>query len=792
MKFSESWLREWVNPRVSTAELCDRLTMAGLEIETCEPAAGAFTDVVVGQVKSVTKHPEADRLNVCEVDVGEPALLQIVCGATNVRVGLKAPVAKVGAVLPGITIKAAKLRGVESRGMLCSASELGLAEESEGLLPLPEDAPVGKDFRAYYALDDHILDVSITPNRGDCLSIQGMAREVSALTKTGMTPIETTTVSSLPEITPPSVKLTAKAACPNYLGRYIKGVHPDAPTPVWMKERLRRAGVRSINAIVDVTNYVMLELGQPMHAFDAEQLKGGIDVRFANNGEKIALLDGSEKTLTDFTLVIADESTPLAIAGVMGGLASSVTLTTTNILLESAYFSPKVIAKQRQHFQLNSDSAYRYERGVDPDLQRMAIERATYLITSIAGGKISAVTSVSSDADRPGMKSIFLVDTLLDNLLGVHYSPEIVVGVFKALQFPAVQRDNGWTVNVPAYRSDITIPEDLVEEVARIHGYEHIPMQAMPLSTPGPAVNDQGLVLNHLRRQLSGAGMHEVVSYSFVEPSLQARLNPGMPAVALQNPMTAEMAVMRTSLWPGLINTLIYNQSRQQSRVRLFEAGTVFHQTEHGLLQPTSLAGLLAGDAYPLQWGQVSRGIDFYDMKGVIEGCLGSFCAKEALTFTSEVHPALHPGQSAGVYLNNVNIGCVGALHPSLKQALDIQGNIYLFELFLDKINPKPNVQATAVSKFPEIRRDLALLVKDTIPAMVIQDTIKSVAGDWLKTGFVFDVYQGKGVAPGHKSIAVALYLQHPTRTLVDDEVNALIASVMTALKDQLGVELRS
>jgi phenylalanyl-tRNA synthetase beta chain len=792
MKFSESWLREWVNPRLSTTELCDRLTMAGLEIEACVPAAGAFTDVVVGEVKSVTKHPEADRLNVCEVDIGGSALLQIVCGASNVRVGLRAPVAKVGAVLPGITIKAAKLRGVESQGMLCSASELGLAEESEGLLPLPDDAPIGQDFRAYYLLDDNILEVAITPNRGDCLSIQGMAREVSALTKTHAVQLEVNSLASSPEVPAPSVKLTAKAACPHYLVHRIQGVNANAPTPVYMKERLRRAGVRSINCIVDVTNYVMLELGQPMHAFDADKITGGIEVRFAKNGEKISLLDGSEKILTDATLVIADEASPLAIAGVMGGMPSSVTLTTTNILLESAYFSPKIIAKQRQHYQLNSDSAYRFERGVDPTLQHLAIERATDLIVAIAGGKISAMTTALSDVDLPPMKSIFLSESLLETVLGMRLAPETVVGVFKALLFPAVKRDNGWTVNVPPYRSDISIPEDLVEEVARIHGYEYIPMLAMPLSVPSAPVNDQGVFLNAVRQHFSDAGLHEVVSYSFVEPELQQRLNPGVEPQALQNPMTAEMAVMRTSLWPGLLNTLRYNQSRQQARVRLFEAGTVFLQTDDGLIQPTRVAGLLAGDAYPLQWGQASRAVDFYDLKGVLEGCFQALRPSDTFTFQPEVHETLHPGQSAGIYLNNVRLGCLGALHPALKQALDISSNVYLFELELDKFSTKNIVQAQAISKFPEIRRDLALVTKETIPAAAIQDTIKSVAGDWLKTGFVFDVYQGKGVAPGHKSIAVALYLQHPTRTLVDDEVNALLARVMTALKDQLGVELRS
>ncbi len=791
MKFSESWLREWVNPVLSTKALCDRLTMAGLEVETAEPAAADFTDVVVGEVLSKTKHPQADRLNVCEVSIGEGTPLQIVCGASNVRVGMKAPVAKIGAVLPNITIKAAKLRGVESQGMMCSASELGLAEESEGLLVLADDAPLGMDFRKYWLLDDHLIDVSITPNRGDCLSIQGMAREVAALTEAPLTSLD---VESVTTITGPApvVQVLLPDGCPRYVGRYIHGVKADIPTPIWMKERLRRSGIRSINLIVDVMNYVMLELGQPMHAFDADVLHGGITVRNGKSGESLDLLDGSKKTLNVDTMIIADDKHPLAIAGVMGGLASSVVLTTTNVLLESAYFTPKIIAKQRQAYQLNSDSAYRYERGIDPTAQRLAIERATGLITRLAGGQAGAVTEVASDVDLPASKSIFLSESILKAVLGVALPASAVSRVFKALAFPHVKRDDGWTIVVPAYRPDISLPEDLIEEVARIHGYEHIPTTELPQVVSSRLNEDLNDLYASFRQALTGLGLHEIVAYSFVSPDLQALMDPHRTPEKLMNPMTAEMAVMRTSLWSGLVETLRYNQSRQQQRVRLFELGKVFLKDNDGLHQPMMVGGLIAGDDFPLQWGTPARPVDFFDMKGIVESCLAATHPGMKLIFTPTNHPALHPGQSAEVLLGGVTIGLLGALHPTVKKALDISTNTFVFELNLHKIPPVLPIKAEAVSKFPEIRRDLALLVDQTIPSQVIQDTIRGVAGDWLKTLFVFDVYQGKGVASEKKSVAVALLLQHPTRTLVDDEVTTLIETVVTALKSQLGVELRS
>lgn len=791
MKFSESWLREWVNPVLTTEALCDRLTMAGLEVESCEPVAAAFTDVVVGEVLSKNKHPQADRLNVCEVSIGEGSPLQIVCGASNVRVGMKAPVAKIGAVLPNITIKAAKLRGVESQGMMCSATELGLAEESEGLLVLADDAPLGMDFRQYWLLEDHLIDVSITPNRGDCLSIQGMAREVSALTEAPLTSLDVDSAVTL-TAPAPAVKVLMPKGCPRYLGRYVRGVNAQAPTPIWMKERLRRGGIRSINVIVDVTNYVMLELGQPMHAFDADVMHGGITVRSGKGGESITLLDGSETTLNSDTMIIADDKYPLAIAGVMGGLASSVVLSTTNILLESAYFTPKVIAKQRQAYQLNSDSAYRFERGIDPTLQRLAIERAAGLIIRLAGGQAGAIAEVASDVDLPASKSIFLSESILKNVLGVLLPASAVSRVFKALAFPHVKRDDGWTVVVPAYRSDISLPEDLIEEVARIHGYEHIPVTELPQVVSSRLHEDSYPMQAVCRDTLTGLGLHEIIAYSFVAPTLQQLLDPTASPEALMNPMTAEMAVMRTSLWPGLIETLRYNQSRQQQRVRLFEIGKVFVRTDEGLTQPTFLGGLIAGDDLPLQWSAPARAVDFFDMKGIVESCLVSLCPGMKPLFTPAAHPALHPGQSADIRLGDVVVGWVGALHPQVKKTLDISTNVYLFELNLNKIPATQPIKAESVSKFPEIRRDLALLVDQTIPSQVIQDTIRTIAGDWLKTLFVFDIYQGKGVASEKKSVAVALLLQHPTRTLVDDEVAALIENVVAALKSELGVELRS
>jgi len=792
MKLSESWLREWVNPRLTHEELCHTLTMAGLEVEELVPAAEYFTGIVIGEVLTVEKHPEADRLHVCEVDIGEPDTLKIVCGASNVKAGMKVPVARVNAILPDKTIiKLTPIRGITSQGMLCSARELGLAEESQGLWEFPHDAPIGQDIRVYLNLDDYVIDISITPNRGDCLSVRGMAREIAALTGSPLNEVTfKKPVPSTEERLP--IAIEAKSACPHYVGRVIHGVKADAPTPTWLKERLRRSGIRSISPIVDVTNYVMLELGQPMHAFDLDTIKQGIVVRQSRSGEKIALLDGSEKDLDSETLIIADHERPLAIAGVMGGMDSSVTLLTRSILLESAYFSPQVIARQRQYYNLNSDSAYRFERGVDPAIQQEAIERATQLILEIAGGNAGPLINEMSKAYLPKERMITLAPEKIARVLGITISEKEIENIFNLLSFTWKREKENWLVHVPSYRFDLSIPEDLIEEVARLYGYDNIPTHTMKTELRVISAAENTPDSHELRQALSDQGFHEIISYSFVEKRLQALLDPQETPREIANPITADMTVMRTNLWPGLVSAFLYNKSRQQHRVRLFELGTCFVTRGKEILQQPRLGGLLAGFACPEQWGEPARAADFYDLKGHIENLL-SLCYPHAeVTFTSETHPALHPGQTAGIYYQEQQIGIMGAFHPSVLQALDVSESVFVFELDLNLLNKPVLSRFHEISKYPEIRRDLAILVNQTIPSKDIQDTIKGVAGDWLKDVFIFDVYQGKGIPPGLKSIALALILQHSTRTLVDDEVSALMERVIMALKGQLGAELRS
>ncbi len=633
-----------------------------------------------------------------------------------------------------------------------------------------------------------VFDISITPNRGDCLSIRGIAREVAALTRTPLTPISISPVPAAhQEILP--VTVSDPSGCPHYVGRIIRQVKVDQPTPAWLQERLQQSGISLINPIVDVTNYVMLELGQPMHAFDLNKIKKGIVIRQSKAGEKITLLDGSEKVLDDKTLLIADYTKPLVIAGVMGGMDSGVTSLTQDIFLESAYFTPPAVARQRQYYNLNSDSSYRFERGVDPAIQREAIERATQLILEITGGIAGPIIEETSQKDLPKPRTISLSPEKITVLLGFSIPEKEVEAIFTALAFSWKKEKNHWQVDVPSYRSDLAIAEDLIEEIARIHGYDKIPTHPIEANLFTSHAAENAPDTYDLRQAFSHQGYHEIISYSFVDKKLQALLDPQEVPRELLNPISADMAVMRTNLWPGLVNTLLYNKSRQQHRVRLFEIGMCFLTKGPELVQQLKLGGLITGLAQKEQWGEPGREADFFDLKGSLENIY-------PFTFKPDTHPALHPGQTAGIYYQTHKIGILGALHPAVTQALNLPPRVFVFEL--DAIWLRAQLQKMdhkrfhEVSKFPEIRRDIAILVNQTIPSEEIQATIRKVAGDWLKESFIFDVYAGKGVPPGLKSIALALILQHPSRTLVDDEVAALMDRVVRTLKDQLGAELRS
>jgi phenylalanyl-tRNA synthetase beta chain len=790
MKLSEQWLREWVNPAISQAELRAKLTMAGLEVESLTPVAESFSNVVIAEVMTVEKHPEADRLKVCQVNVGESEWVTIVCGANNVKPGMKVPAALVGAVLPKIKITRSKLRGVVSNGMLCSEVELSIADESNGIMSLPPDAPVGKSVWDYLNLSDVVMDINITPNRGDCLSVLGVATEVSALTGCALTtplitPIKPVITDTLP------VTIEAPAACPHYVGRVIRDVKVDVPTPLWLRERLRRSGIRSINPVVDVMNAVMVELGQPMHAFDLQKIAGGIHVRFAKTAEEIVTLDGQTIKVNSDILTIADDQHLLALAGVMGGLDSGVTTQTADIFLESAYFTPENIAPAVRKYKLTSESSYRFERGIDPAIQVLAIERATELLLSITGGKPGPIIDTAHDSYIPKQAVIQLRSNRVTKILGFKIEDNIIETSLQRLGFVTEKNTDGWLVTVPARRSDISIEEDLIEEVIRMYGYDHLPSRGTNATLAMHPRPETKLDIKALRRTLCDLGYHEVVTYSFIDQKLQNLFDPQMQPQALMNPIASDMGVMRTNLWPGLINTLLYNHNRQQSRVRIFETGLRFITQNGELHQQRVLSGLVSGPVVEEQWGQAVREADFFDVKGDLQGIFGLTHDEQNFHFIPSANPVLHPGQSADIVRGDQFIGAFGAIHPKIAQSLGLSQKVFVFELVLEGLEEAAMPRYNEVSRFPEIRRDLAIFVDQTIPAQQIQDTIVEVGGEWLRNVTVFDVYQGKGVPPHQKSVALALTLQHASRTLVDEEVADVFGRIVDVLKRKFAAELR-
>jgi phenylalanyl-tRNA synthetase beta chain len=791
MKFSESWLREWVNPALDAKQLSDRLTMGGLEIESLAPVAEKFTGVVVAEVISVAQHPEAERLSICAVTAGTSQTLTIVCGAPNVRAGMKVPAALENAVLAGdLHIKATLLRGVTSQGMLCSPQELGLGEDADGLFELPKDAPIGKDVWDYLNLNDNLIDVSITPNRGDCLGIRGLAKDVAALTQSAYNEPKIANVNAVIEDVLP-ITITAPDICPSYVGRIIRDVKANAPTPIWMREHLRRFGVRSISAIVDITNYVMIELGQPMHAFTLDKISGGIQVRLSRPDESIHLLDDSEVKLEANTLVIADDRGPLALGGVMGGMESAVTGATQNIFLEGAFFKATEITRVSRLYNISSESSYRYERGIDPAYQRTAMERATGLVLEIAGGKPGPVIEATYQDNLPPRAFINLRSARVNTLLGCEIEPGVIEKIFQSLGFSFKKNNDGWNVIVPARRSDISIEADLIEEIARLYGYDKIPCHQYKAALHIAESKENIIPLAKFRHALCDLGYNEVVTYSFIDAKLQTLFDPQAEPKFLVNPMSAEMALMRTTLWPGLINVLIYNMNRQQSRIRLFETGLRYIENENGLSQDRMLCGLITGTAQPEQWGIKSRAADFYDLKGDLENLFQLTHDQADFSFKPGSHPALHPGQTAEIYRSDRAVGMMGSLHPTIMRVLKLDVKVFLFELYLTELEQIEPLIVSEISKFPEIRRDLAILIDQSVPAKALQYTIREVAGELLKQVDIFDVYQGKGIEPGLKSIALALTLQHSSRTLIDEEVAELMNKVIVALNSQFNAELR-
>jgi phenylalanyl-tRNA synthetase beta chain len=784
MQFPESWLRTLVNPQLSTAELAHRLTMAGLEVEAVEMAAPPFSGVVVAEVLSVEPHPNADRLRVCMVNVGEAEPLQIVCGAPNVAAGQKVPCARVGARLPEMEITQAKVRGIDSAGMLCGAGEIGLEDKADGLLVLPVDAPVGTDIRSYLLLDDKIITLKLTPNRADCLSLMGLAREVSAITGTrAYLPSQPPVMKDIYDTV--ELDLQAKEACPRYLGRVIKGVNAQAQTPAWMVMRLERSGIRTISAPVDITNYVLLELGQPMHAFDLARLKGGIQVRWAKPGEKLTLLNEQTAELGGDMLVIADDSGPLALAGIMGGAATAVGMDTTDIFLEAAYFSPEAIAGRARRLGLSTDSSHRFERGVDYANTQMAMERATKLILEICGGLPGTV--VEETGRLPKREPVRLRPQRVARVLGADIPAATMKDYFKRLGLAVKEAGGTWEVTPPSYRFDLAIEEDLIEELARLHGYDRI--EAHPPRAAVTMLPQEESRHGHadLRNFLVGRDYQEAITYSFVDPDWEQALSGGLNPLALQNPIASQMAVMRTTLWGGLLGALTYNLNRQQSRVRLFEMGRAYLQEAGGLHQPMRLAGLCYGDAFEEQWGVASRKVDYYDVKGDLEQLPGL-----ALEFVQDKHPALHPGQTARLVLNGEPVGWLGTLHHKLAQKFDLPAAPILFELDLQMLGEKALPKHRSVGRFPSVRRDLAFLVDQDIAADAILGSMREASSPIVQELEVFDLYQGQGVPAGQKSLAFRIVMQDTERTLTEPEVEAAVAKIAEAVISRHGAKLRA
>ncbi|MBR9870787.1 MAG: phenylalanine--tRNA ligase subunit beta [Gammaproteobacteria bacterium] len=790
MKFSEQWLREWVNPSIDSQALMDQITMAGLEVDGFEPVAGEFSGVVVGEVLSVEAHPDADKLRVCQVSNGEETV-QVVCGAPNVREGLKVPFAEVGAVLPGnFKIKKAKLRGQPSQGMLCSESELALSESHDGLMELPDDAPVGQSMVDYLKLNDIAIDVDLTPNRSDCLSIKGLAREVGVLNSL---------VVDAPEIEPveavhsevPAIRIEAPEACPRYLGRILRNVNLKAETPLWMQEKLRRSGIRSIDAAVDVTNYVMLELGQPLHAFDRAEISGGIVVRMAKAGEKLVLLDGQEVELTAETLVIADHDKPIAIAGVMGGEHSGVNEKTQDLVLEAAYFEPVSLAGKARHYGLHTDASHRFERGVDYELAREAMERATRLLMDIVGGEPGEIVEVVSWEDLPKAKTVDLREKRLADVLGLAIDRTTVEEILSrlGLRVEKLLKD-GWRISVPSFRPDISIEEDLIEEVGRIYGYNNLPVTE-PTGSLGLSVREEAVrPLSAVRNFFVAQGYQEAITYSFVDPKVQQLIDPKREGIALANPISVDLSVMRTTLWSGLLKTVQHNQNRQQPRIRLFETGLRFVKDGDSIDQQPMLAGIVVGNQTPENWTNGRRASDFFDVKGELESLFQVLGIQ--VQFRASQHPALHPGQTAELLRDGESVGWLGTLHPQVQKNLELNGTILMFELFLNSIVTGYVPNFKDVSKFPEVRRDLAIIIGSDVSFAQVEEIARKQAGEHLTDMRVFDVYEGESLGEGNRSLALSLFWQHPERTLNEDEVHTLFNGVIDSLKEELGATLRS
>ena len=789
MKFSENWLRQHVKTTASRDALAATLTAIGLEVEEMTVLGDALDGVVVARIVSAEKHPEADKLQVCQVDAGGDAPLQIVCGAPNARAGLVAPLATIGTKVGELTIKAARLRGVESNGMLCSAKELGIDADASGLLELPGDAPVGTPRADYLGLPDARIELKLTPNRADCFGVRGIAFDVAAATGSQVEPLDAAPVPASIAATVP-VELNAGASAPRFVGRVIEGVDASAPTPLWMAERLRRSGVRPLSLLVDVTQYVMLELGQPMHAYDHDLLKGPIGVRQARAGESLVLLNGDEAKLDAQFLVITDADRVVGLAGIMGGNDTKVGDATRNVFLEAAHFAPAAIIGRSRKLGLHTDAGHRFERGVDPELPAVAIEYATRLIMQVAGGAPGPVTEAVLAGHLPHPQAILLRRQRLARVLGTTVADAEVARILTALGLQVTSVDDGWQVTPPARRFDIAIEEDLIEEIARIHGYD-----AIPATLPGGATrliqpSETRSSEHDARRQLVARGYLEAINYAFVDADLLKTWQLDAGGVALANPLSAELGVMRTRLLPGLVAALARNAARQQSRVRLFELGKTFAVGADAPVETRRIAAVACGDANAEQWGVVDRKVDFHDLKGELDSLAALSGA--VLQYRASQEAFAHPGRSADVYRDGRHIGWIGQLHPRLQQALQLDVDVFGFELELEPLLARPLPRANRLSKYPSVRRDIAFVVPETAAWAALRSTVEQAAGAILRDLVLFDRYAGKGIESGFKSLAMGLILQDESRTLNDRDVDAVVADVVAALGKEHGAVIRS
>jgi phenylalanyl-tRNA synthetase beta chain len=798
MKFSEQWLREWVNPDVDSQQLMDQLTMAGLEVDGSEPVASGFAGVVVGEIIEAEAHPEADKLSVCQVAGHPDGDMQVVCGAPNARVGIKVPFALIGANLPGkdkegnpvvLEIKQASLRGVESSGMLCGAEELGMESEQDGLLELPAELEVGTDLRQAMNLDDSSIEVDLTPNRGDCFSIRGIARDIGVVNR------QLVTEPDIPSVTPASdktfsVKIENTERCPRYAGRVISGVDVTRPSPLWLQEKLRRSGIRSIDAVVDITNYVMLELGQPMHAFDLDKLDGGIVVREASGKEKIALLNDEEVEPATGTLLIADASSPLALAGIMGGKDSAVSENTKNLFLEAAHFEPVAMAGKARELGLHTDSSLRFERGVDPELPSIAIERATALLMEITGGEPGPLELQDHLESRN--REVTLTRSRLDSYLGVELEETEVSEMLQLLGMSCSFSGEQWVVSVPSWRFDVAIEVDLVEEIARIYGYNRLPVTSVTADIELAEKPETSLPRDQISLCLCDLGYQEAITYSFVDPDSQQALGLSDGQIEVMNPISTDMGVMRTSLLPGLLHAAKYNLNRQQDKVSFFELGLVFSSLNDEMSQKPVLGMLATGPRWPENWAGSSQPVDFYDIKSDLEAVMSLSCSPDQLLFEAGDVNGLHPGQTALINLDGSQIGFMGALHPQQQGNLGFDHPVIYVQMDVGAITTTQVPVFEPLSKFPEIRRDIAVLIDKDLPVSAVRDKVLMAAGGYLQELKVFDVYSGEGIDPQRKSVGLGLTFQAKSRTLTDSEITDLVGGVVEALEQQFQAELRN